>query len=221
MATRVQIIWRGCVFLSKHHSFADNIFDEEIDRIVNAERLNLNGRAIYGKERDVRNFQSALRKFKAFCHSNYSQRARQQIESEIEQICNDTSITQTEKAALIQSRVGQGLYRSRLIEYWGGCSISGCNMQNLLIASHIKPWKDSSNDERLNVYNGLLLLPNFDKLFDKGSITVTGNGEIVVSKYLSEHNRVLFGIDHTLKLSKYTDNHRKFMEYHNRYCFLE
>jgi len=68
------------------------------------------------------------------------------ILEEIEQ-CKETyeALEITSRAAVIQSRIGQGLFRARLIDYWGGCAISGCKQLELLKASHIKPWRVSNN----------------------------------------------------------------------------
>ncbi|MBN1267665.1 MAG: HNH endonuclease, partial [Anaerolineales bacterium] len=91
----------------------------------------------------------------------------------------------TEKTAVIQSRVGQGRFRRYLIDYWGGCAVTGANKIDLLKASHIKPWKVSSNKERLDVYNGLLLTPNLDSVFDQGFISFTQLGSILISEELT------------------------------------
>jgi putative restriction endonuclease len=69
------------------------------------------------------------------------------------------TIEETTRDSVIKSRLGQGEYRRNLIEVWGGCSVTGCKTIEILRASHIKPWRFSSNSERLDPYNGLLLLP--------------------------------------------------------------
>ena len=63
----------------------------------------------------------------------------------------------TEQAAIYSSRRGQGVFRDGLLRLWGGCAISGYHRNEVLIASHIKPWKVASDNERLDPYNGLLL----------------------------------------------------------------
>jgi putative restriction endonuclease len=80
----------------------------------------------------------------------------------------DYGIENTERKAIISARNGQGLYRKRSISLWKECSLTGFTKINVLIASHIKPWKVSNNSERINPYNSLLLIPTIDKLFDKG-----------------------------------------------------
>lgn len=103
---------------------------------------------------------------------------------------------------------------------WHGCSISGYTHFDLLVASHIKPWKDADNSERMNVYNGLLLLPNFDKLFDRGYISFEDNGHIIYSKYIDDNDRRLLRMDNNLRLTKIEDNHKTFLDYHRNNCFM-
>lgn len=107
-----------------------------------------------------------------------------------------------------------------MIEFWHGCAISHCPVTDILVASHIKPWRDSSNHERLDVFNGLLLLPNYDKLFDLGYMTFTPKGKAVYSKFLSQNDLKLLGLTKSLSLSKITDNHKTYLAYHNEHCFM-
>jgi len=90
-------------------------------------------------------------------------------------------LPETERKSVILSRVGQGEFRSKLIDYWKGCAVTGAACIPLLKASHIKPWRDSSNRERLDVFNGLLLSPNLDAAFDAGFITFDPAGRILMS----------------------------------------
>jgi hypothetical protein len=94
-------------------------------------------------------------------------------------------IPDTEREAIIKSRIGQGLYRSRSIELWKVCSVTGFTKEKILIASHIKPWKLSSNEERINPYNSLLLVPTLDKLFDNGYIGFEPSGRIMLSNKIT------------------------------------
>jgi putative restriction endonuclease len=70
--------------------------------------------------------------------------------SDIENIINDKSIEKTERVSLIQSRIGQGIYRKKLIDLWQGCSVTSYGKIEMLRASHIKPWSVSNNNERLD-----------------------------------------------------------------------
>ena len=90
-------------------------------------------------------------------------------------------VAETEKESIILTRLSQGKFRNRLFERYGSCIMCGIEHRDLLIASHIKPWKDSNNQERLDVENGFILCPNHDKLFDRGFITFKDDGEVIVS----------------------------------------
>ena len=99
---------------------------------------------------------------------------------------NYANLQETERSAIVKSRIGQGLFRKELIKkYNSSCVITGISEKKLLIASHIKPWAVCTNAERLNVENGLLLSPTFDKLFDCGLISFADSGRILISSQLS------------------------------------
>ncbi len=90
------------------------------------------------------------------------------------------SSTEAERSVL--QRIGQNIFREALEEYWHGrCAITGIADRSLLRASHIKPWADSTDVERLDVYNGLLLAAHLDAAFDKHLITLSSAGELVFS----------------------------------------
>lgn len=95
-------------------------------------------------------------------------------------------ITNTEKEQLIKSRIGQSNFKKGLIERECKCKLCGVTNERFLIASHIKPWSDATNEERLDLDNGFLLCPNHDALFDKGFITFTEKGNIVISKQIDD-----------------------------------
>lgn len=89
---------------------------------------------------------------------------------------------ETERMGLVTSRVGQGYYRQQIIEKWGGrCPISRVDSLPILIASHIVPWSESSDAERLDVDNGILLSPVYDSLFDRHLISFQDNGAMIIS----------------------------------------
>ena len=128
-------------------------------------------------------------------------------------------ITDTTRRTVVESRVGQGLFRANLIRYWQGCALTQCQEIPILKASHIKPWRVATNEERLDHYNGLLLTPNLDALFDKGLITFIDNGEIVLSGQLSGEDRGILGVTDTMKLAKIEDRHKSYLAYHRDHVF--
>ena len=102
----------------------------------------------------------------------------------------------TERQGLVTSRVGQGYYRGQILTRWEKkCAITGLSITTVLIASHIHPWKDATDEERLDVGNGILLSPNLDALFDKHLISFEDNGKILISKLLSENQKDVLGLD--------------------------
>lgn len=89
-------------------------------------------------------------------------------------------ITETEKSELRQARKGQGVYRARVLKVEPACRITGVSNASFLIASHIKPWKKCDDFERLHRFNGLMLSPHIDRLFDRGWISFEDDGALIV-----------------------------------------
>jgi predicted restriction endonuclease len=120
---------------------------------------------------------------------------------DIDAIKKDPSILdETTRKALIDARKGQGKFRRDLDGRWNdACAVTECSIRPVLRASHIKPWKNSSNEERLDPHNGLLLLANIDILFEKGFVSFDDDGRMLVSKTLSAEDRRLFGLPKNLK----------------------
>jgi hypothetical protein len=87
----------------------------------------------------------------------------------------------TEREALTKARLGQGLFRQRVGLLEPCCRVTGLARQEFLVASHIKPWRDCDNTERLSGANGLLLSPHIDKLFDRHWISFDTTGELIWS----------------------------------------
>ena len=116
-------------------------------------------------------------------------------------INSDVAIPQTERTALVLARRGQGLFRDnvRSIEY--ACRITRVERMEHLIASHIQPWRDSSNEQRLDGENGLLLTPTVDHLFDKGFISFENTGQLIVSPVADPLSLERMGIDPDIRLN--------------------
>lgn len=167
------------------------------------------------RERDVTGhhmYSSALKKYAQYLDSYYSIR----VENDIESIIASKAFDITEKISLVKARIGQGYFRRQLIDYWECCSVTGCRDVNLLVASHIKPWSQSNNQERVDQFNGLLLLPNLDRAFDLGYITFDSNGHILISAALE--NAALLGVSPDMKVALST-MHKTYMEFHRAKVF--
>ncbi|MDP4114549.1 MAG: HNH endonuclease signature motif containing protein [Bacteroidota bacterium] len=132
---------------------------------------------------------------------------------DINEIINNNTISVTEKKNLISTRIGQGHFRNSLINLWKGCSITGCKEISILKASHIKPWRDSNNEERLNIFNGLLLIPNLDALFDKGLISFQEDGKILISHKLDQYTLKILDIRKSYKIKVFPEM-LDFLKYH-------
>jgi hypothetical protein len=128
-------------------------------------------------------------------------------------------LDKTEQEQVVISRLGQGNFRRNVIQLWGSCSVTGLQNVTLLRASHIKPWKNSDNNERLSPYNGLLLIPDYDFLFDKGYITFKNNGSILVSQRLSPFARKVLDVRDELQLRKVFPENKMFLEFHRSEVF--
>lgn len=131
-------------------------------------------------------------------------------------ISNYKKPNKTERRGLVTSRVGQGYYRQMIREKWNNtCPVTGCEIINILIASHIVSWSESNEKERLDVENGILLSPNVDALFDKHLISFTDNGELVLSSNISEQQLSKLGISPNViipvsdGMKKYLNRHRE------------
>ncbi|HEY1682882.1 MAG TPA: HNH endonuclease [Candidatus Tumulicola sp.] len=129
----------------------------------------------------------------------------------------------TEAERLVVLRIGQGIYRQGLIEYWKGrCAITGLETVEILRASHSKPWSDCTDDaERLDVFNGFLLAPHLDALFDGGFMTIDGAGLVIFSEALSQLARDTLGLKSVMRTSELTDAHRAYLAWHQQRIFRQ
>ena len=133
----------------------------------------------------------------------------------------DNNLHETERRIVRESRLGQGTFRRRLIQFWSECSVTGNWLWGDNPAESIshQTLARSSNEQRLDVYNGFLLLPNLDSAFDSGLITFQNNGEIIVSDKLPEGDRDILGISRDMKIDGACRHHNKYLEYHRENVF--
>lgn len=101
----------------------------------------------------------------------------------------------TEVMAEVKRRKGQEIFRKHLLEDWQSrCAVTGLAVEALLVASHIKPWKEATDAERLDVNNGLILAAHVDRAFDKGFLTFDDDGAPVVAAALDVAARAAAGL---------------------------
>jgi predicted restriction endonuclease len=129
------------------------------------------------------------------------------------------AVSTTEREATVMQRVGQTLFREGLLALWGGrCAITGLDAPELLRASHAKPWADSSDIERLDVFNGLLLAAHWDAAFDSGLITVSTSGHVVTSAALSDATKEVLRVSDALKI-RVQAQHEPYLKWHREFVF--
>ena len=128
---------------------------------------------------------------------------------------------QTETIQSVLVRTAQGKYRKDALKLWGNkCAVTEVEETKVLIASHIKPWRESKAEERVDARNSLILSPTYDKLFDLGFITFKpNNGKILLSGSISPSNWDKLKIDDSRQLSMIPDGTDIFLAYHNTHIF--
>lgn len=129
----------------------------------------------------------------------------------------------TEIERLVVQRVGQQLFRDALLDYWQGrCPVTGLAVTGLLRASHIKPWAVCNDDnERLDVYNGLLLAPQVDALFDGGWATFEPNGELRLAVGVDREAMDALGLIRALKPVRLSERHQSYLAFHRLHVFQD
>ncbi|GKX50591.1 HNH endonuclease [Budvicia aquatica] len=105
-----------------------------------------------------------------------------ELKDDLAEIESSSKIEPTEKERLYQARIGQGKFRRDVLKLYPACPVTGLEMPELLRASHIKPWRECSDKERLDPYNGIMLAPHIDALFDQGFISFTDEGQLMISQ---------------------------------------
>ena len=150
--------------------------------------------------------------------------AIEQADNAVEaRIVGDTSLDSTMKQQLVLARHGQGIFRSRLLEFETQCRLTGIANPRLLIASHVKPWRVcSTGDERLDGANGLLLTPHVDRLFDRGFISFEIDGTVLVSARLYAGDLHRLGLDEACRRpgSSFKPRQQAYLLYHRANVFL-
>ena len=144
-------------------------------------------------------------------------------EHELSRVREDRSIAETERQAVLMARRGQGLFKQRVMRIERACRVTGVVREEHLRASHCKPWRDATNEERLNGENGLLLTPSIDHLFDRGFIGFDGNGALIVSPVAHRESLQRMGIDpqRSMNVGVFSAGQKRYLEFHRDNVLLK
>lgn len=124
----------------------------------------------------------------------------------------------TEREGLVTTRVGQGAYRKSILHRWEyKCAATNFNDISILIASHIVPWKDSTDKERLDVDNGILLSPDYDALFDRHLISFDNMGKIILSKQMELSDLNQLGVTGKEKIKNLSEGNKNYLIKHQEH----
>lgn len=138
-----------------------------------------------------------------------------------EQVWQDAGLDATVKIDITQARRGQGLFRSRVLQLEPRCRITGITDPNLLIASHIKPWRFCSTAfERLDGANGFMLTPDADLLFDRGFMSFEKTGEITWSERVDPQDLVRLGLPLEGNVGPFRDDQKAYLDFHRDVMFV-
>jgi putative restriction endonuclease len=192
----------------------DNLTFDVVEQIFQTLRSTQTLRNKYTSNSAISDIKSALNKYLAFISNNDNVSS---VATDVVSIANvNSTTTKTE----IETRLGQGKYRQDLIQIWRKCAVTEFSRVDLLVASHIKPWKKSTDVERVDPYNGLLLSPTLDKLFDRGYISFTDAGDIIISPLLAEQDLDQLSITNSMKLYKVERGCLPYLKFHRDVVFI-
>jgi hypothetical protein len=134
----------------------------------------------------------------------------------------DPTIAETDRTAIIRARRGQGLFKDRVSQIETMCRITKVNNPAHLVGSHLKPWRDSTNEERLNGENGLLLTPSIDHLFDRGFIGFEDSGTLIISPVAHRPSLQRMGVEteRPVNVGRFTEGQKAFLDFHRNSVLL-
>lgn len=199
---KIRIIWNNLIPIMK------KVFKNEINDFEDSEELSVRvPRLKFTKETAI--------KYDVEMRTKYSHDVLCELEKLEIDVENKTIEEINEVGEVIErvvkARKNQNKFREALFKRENKCKICGLAHKELLIASHIKPWSESTPEEKLNHFNGFLLCPNHDFLFDKHLITFEDNGQIIISKRLSEDDKQLLNINNDIVINIEEKNKKFFM----------
>jgi putative restriction endonuclease len=144
------------------------------------------------------------------------------VEENEKEVANDNeesrlrkqALSVVEKDQLIKARRGQGVFRSNLELIESNCRMTGVGDRRVLVASHIKPWRLGTNEEKLDGNNGLFLSPHVDRLFDRGWISFADSGEVICPNKSIRLLAGIWNLDLTKNVGAFNPKQKRFLEFH-------
>lgn len=130
-----------------------------------------------------------------------------------------TDIGETQKQQLVLARRGQGVFKANVRLNETCCRITGVTDPHFLIASHIKPWRDCTDQEKLDGSNGLLLSPHVDRLFDRGLISFADDGTVLKAAELPPKIWSAWGLDHVVNVGPFRKRQAAYLALHRETIF--
>ncbi|MDI1252685.1 HNH endonuclease [Thermomonas sp.] len=139
---------------------------------------------------------------------------RTEVLDDLHAIDVDRTLLETQRLQLSKARIGQGLFRKCVMLVDPHCRVTGVQDSRLLIASHIKPWRDSTNAERISGFNGIMLSPHIDALFDDRLISFENDGQMLVHRSLSDDVLNRWSISKKTKVEAFRPEQSIFLNHH-------
>jgi putative restriction endonuclease len=136
-----------------------------------------------------------------------------------EQIWQRTDIGLKDKRQLVSARTGRGIFRENVERIEKACRVTGVLDRRHLRASHIKPWKLATDDEKLDGFNGLLLSPHIGHLFERGHLSFADDGQLMISTHLNPSVCKAWGLDKARRAPSFRAEQCAYLDFHRRQVF--
>ncbi|MDO8541906.1 MAG: HNH endonuclease [Opitutaceae bacterium] len=136
-------------------------------------------------------------------------------------IISEAGMNSIDRAVTTKSRgIAQRVFRGNLLRLWqGSCAVTSVQETRVLRSSHIKPWTISNVQEKVDHYNGLLLIPNLDALFNEGLISFRDDGRMLVSDDWRANDQLRMHITPDLHLRTIHPESCRYLEFHRDVVF--
>ncbi len=136
-------------------------------------------------------------------------------------VLSEAGMNSIDRAVTTKSRgIAQRLFRGNLLRLWqGSCAVTSVQEPRVLRSGHIKPWADSNVQEKVDHFNGLLLVPNLDALFNEGLISFRNDGHMLLSQDWQADDKRRMHITPDLQLRTVHSESCRYLEYHRDIVF--